>query len=198
MLGTHQLQKIRETGLNEEGYSPSMVVGRGAYSLVLRHAQRNDLVVKLTCCEASVPFLQQLQAAPHEDFVTVHNAQPLGTLPGTELPVHLFVLGRLEAPTPAELEAVQQKANVATDRACSGASRAPRRGTLDYAPFMARYCQAFALLDSERQRGWELLAEHLREAANPFQSVDVLTPGNLLVRNGRLVFSDPLRIVRPS
>lgn len=198
MIGKEQLHEILARGVREELYAPMSVEGRGAYSLVLKHSLREDLVVKITCCEASIRLLQQIQRAPLADFVTVYHSEPLGRLPGTQALMHLFVLERLHPLTNAELTSVHDTANLAYSLACEGAARPPRRGSAEYVAFGARYCQALARLDAPRQQGWEFLAKQVRRAADPFQSVDILTPGNLLSRQGRIVISDPLRIVSPS
>lgn len=186
------LTRLQEYGLDPSRYPPQSLVGHGGYSLVFAH-EDPSLVVKVTACQASMLLLTRLLATPLHDMVRVLEN---GVLPGTERTITAFLLERLE-PAPVEaLDELAALAKQAAQDALGGATRPPKRGQPGYVEFNCRYCEGLAVIDACRTNAWTFLAEHLKACADPYQSVDLLTDGNILARHGQLVISDPVRVVR--
>lgn len=195
MIQDTLITAIQQRGLDPAAYPQGQLLGSGAYSLVFPHSEQAR-VIKVTVCPASTPLLTHLIEAPQKDYVRVFEKYDLSLLLETAFPVTAFVLERLE-PLPASLvEDFTVVAKEACVQALGGAARPPKRGQPGYADFNVRYCEQLARQDSARETAWLFLAEHLEACANDHQSVDVLTEGNLLARQGQLVISDPLRIVQ--
>lgn len=189
------LAQLQEYGFDPSRYPPHLLVGHGGYSLVFAHEDPRQ-VVKVTACPASMRLLSSLLANPLSDMVRVLEKQDLGALPGTAHTLTAFLLERLE-PAPCEtLAELAALSKLAVHEALGGATRPPKRGQPGYVEFNVRYCEGLAAVDASRTNAWTFLAEHLKACADPYQSVDLFTDGNILARYGKLVISDPVRVVR--
>lgn len=196
MIRLEQLIQIREAGLFEDRYPPGDVIDRGGYSLILRHWDDPGLVVKVTCCQAIPGLWAALEGRASSNFVRVLHTQLLEGLPGCDANVTLFVLERLQPLTEAQQRTLEHHIDLVT--ASLSGPRRLRRGTAEYQQRMVSFCEAFATIDPERGEGWQQLAWYLRERADAYHSVDILTEGNLLRRGDQVVLSDPIRRLVPS
>lgn len=187
------LHRIRENGLDSKRYGLEELLGEGGYSLVFAHPDP-ALAVKATTCSVSTALLTQLMAEPRDDFVRVHGKHELGGL-GPAAAVTAFLVERLDWPAKQAYQGFSEAVQSAAQFALAGATRPPKRGTAEYIAFNVRYCEGLAAADPARAAAWAFLASFVKGQTNPRLSVDVLTEGNLLARNGMLVLSDPVRQV---
>ena len=189
------LTLLQEHGVDPSRYPPQLLVGHGGYSLVFAH-ENPSLVVKVTACPASMRLLTRLLATPRHDMVRVLGKEELGVLPETKFTLTAFLLERLEPAPVAALVELAELSKQAVQEALGAAARPPKRGQPGYVEFNVRYCEGLAAVDTCRATAWTFLAEHLKACADVYQSVDLFTDGNILARQGQLVISDPVRVVR--